>query len=85
MITEQQVVFDAFLNLIVARVTENLAKTGVAVPRLLTVEQAATYLGRSEDAVRRLQSSGTLRATKLDGRVQFDRADLDTLIENSKV
>ncbi len=76
---------DSLVEMVAARVTENITKTGVAVPRLLSVPQAAIYLGRTEDAVRRLQVAGTLRAVKLDGRVQFDRSDLDQLIENSKV
>jgi excisionase family DNA binding protein len=78
-------IIDALVDAITEQVMAKLAKTGVAMPRLLNVAQASVYLGRSEDAIRRLQSSGTLRATKLDGRVQFDLVDLDAFIEASKV
>ena len=53
--------------------------TGVQ-QRLFTVEQAAIYLGRSETAVRQLIQKGTLPVTKIDGKVQIDRAALDKLI-----
>jgi hypothetical protein len=76
---------DALVEAVAAEVTAKLVKTGVALPRLLDVRQAAVYLGRTDNAVRALQVSGRLRAVKLDGRVQFDRADLDMLIQNSKV
>lgn len=78
-------VIESLVELVAARVTEKLAVTGVAMPRLLSVAQAAIYLGRTEGAVRQLQVGGTLRVVKLDSRVQFDRKDLDQFIENSKV
>ena len=46
--------------------------------RWLTVDQAADYTGRSEEAVRGLVKRGALRAYKPDGRLQIDRHDLDT-------
>ena len=77
-----------FIDSLVETVTERVQArlvTEVTLPRLLSVAQAAIYLGRTEAAVRQLYSSGRLRAVKLDGRVQFDRKDLDAFIENSKV
>ena len=54
-------------------------------PRLLSPEQAATYLGlRSRWAVRRLMVSGELRVVRLAGKLRFDREDLDRLIATRK-
>ena len=53
-------------------------------PRLLNVEQAATYLGRSSKAVRHLIASHTLPVVKTDGRVLLDIQDLDTWIAQNK-
>lgn len=53
-------------------------------PRLFTVEQAAVYLGRSEEGARHLIASGRLPTVKMDRRVFIDVKDLDRLIEESK-
>jgi excisionase family DNA binding protein len=45
--------------------------------RWLTVDQAADYTGRSEEAVRGLVKRGALTAYKPDGRLQLDRHELD--------
>lgn len=52
--------------------------------RLLTIEQAAIYLGRTVDGVRGMEKRGTLPSVRLDGRVMFDIKDLDRLIEQNK-
>lgn len=52
--------------------------------RLLTVEQAAVYLGRSPRAVRGLLTGRQFPAVRADGRVQIDIRDLDQWIEKSK-
>lgn len=52
--------------------------------RLMDVAECASYLGRSEGAVRGLIWKGRLPVVKLDGRVQIDKKDLDDLIEKSK-
>ncbi len=54
-------------------------------PRLLSIGDAATYLGRSDGAVRELIFRGRLPAVKIDRRVQVDIRDLEMLIEKSKV
>ena len=53
--------------------------------RLLSVPEAADYLGRTVWAVRGLIDNGKLPAVRLDRRVQIDRLDLDRLIERCKV
>jgi excisionase family DNA binding protein len=57
---------------------------GVRV-RLLTVEQAAGYLGRSKEAVEHMITSAKLSTVRIDRRVFIDLRDLDLLIENNKV
>ena len=53
--------------------------------RLLTVEEAAEYLGRTVWGVREMIYSGKLPAVKIDRRVQLDVKDLERLIERNKV
>jgi excisionase family DNA binding protein len=54
------------------------------VSRLLTVEQAATYLGRTKEAVQHMVSSGKLPTVRSDRRVFVDVVDLDRWIEDNK-
>jgi hypothetical protein len=49
--------------------------------RLLTVREAATYMSRTEKAIRHLYERGTLTPIRIDGRVQIDRNEIDSLIE----
>ena len=53
-------------------------------PRLLTVEQASTYMGRSEDAMQHMVASGKVPTVRIDRRVFIDIRDLETLIEDNK-
>jgi hypothetical protein len=76
----------------VAEVWPNGLDAGVR-PRLLSVQAAARYLGRSPWSVRAWLASGELVAVRLPGtkggagarrRLLIDVRDLDTLIEVSK-
>lgn len=59
--------------------------SGTAVrPRLLTVEQAATYLGRSKASVQHMVSDGSLPTVRSDRRVFLDVLDLDRWITQHK-
>jgi len=52
--------------------------------RLLTAKQAATYIGRSEQAIRHMIFQRDIPVVR-DGRcVRIDKKDLDTWIENNK-
>lgn len=63
----------------------------VVAPRLLDVKDAAAYLGVSPWTIRDLDAAGTLKRVRIAGRqsdlrkLLFDRADLDRLIEVSKI
>ncbi len=52
--------------------------------RLLTIEQAADYLGVSTQSVRRLIAGGEIRPVKLTRRILLDHLDLDGLIDRRK-
>jgi excisionase family DNA binding protein len=54
-------------------------------PRLLTVAQAAVYIGRTEKSVYMLQANGAFPSVRADSRVMFDLHDLDKWIELNKV
>lgn len=69
---------DEFIEAVAARIEARPAQ------RLLTVDDAAVYLGRTASAVREMLRSAKLPAVKIDGRVMFDRHDLDELIDRSK-
>jgi excisionase family DNA binding protein len=53
-------------------------------PRLLNIDEAASYLGRTPGALRMLIHRGTIAVVRIGGRVQLDREDLDRLIEVNK-
>jgi len=57
---------------------------GSVRPRLLTVEQAAGYIGRSKEAVQHMISSGKLPTVRADRRVFVDLEDLDCWIREHK-
>jgi excisionase family DNA binding protein len=50
--------------------------------RLMTIAEAAEYIGRSRRAVEAMIVRGTIPVTKLDGRCQVDRVALDKLISD---
>jgi excisionase family DNA binding protein len=53
--------------------------------RLLSVTEAAEYLGRTPWGIRGLIDNGKIPVVRIDRRVQIDRHDLDRIIEMSKV
>ena len=52
--------------------------------RLLTVEQAATYPGRTKEAIQHMVANGKLPTVRSDRRVFVDVLDLDAWIEDNK-
>jgi excisionase family DNA binding protein len=57
---------------------------GEVRPRLLTVEQAAVYIGRTKDAIQHMIASCKLPTVRSDRRVFIDMRDLDAWIEGNK-
>ena len=56
-----------------------------AAPRLLTVKDAANYIGRTEQALQHLIHRRELVVVRRGRRVHLDRGDLDRWIETNKV
>jgi hypothetical protein len=78
---------DAIADAIAAAVVEEmkpLLEMLSVRPRLLTVEQAGVYVGRTPNAVRILLSRGAFPAVKADGRTMLDVQDLDRWIDRGK-
>ena len=82
---------DSLLDALAERVVEKLrpsllgtSSSRCAEPRLLTVEQAASYLGRSKASVQHMVSAGRLPIVRADRRVFLDVRDLDSWIEQNK-
>ena len=86
MSTGNQSPIDPLVEAIAQRVAEILRKDmGLETKRLLTVPEAAAYLGRTQHAIRHMRAKGELRGVQRgDNRVFFDREDLDRWIEMSK-
>jgi excisionase family DNA binding protein len=53
--------------------------------RLLTVKEAAAYIGRSEQAIQHLIHKRELIVVRTGRRVHIDRGDLDRWIEANKI
>jgi excisionase family DNA binding protein len=76
---------DAMIEAIAEAVALKLEHFQTTKRRLLTLEQAAEYLGMSDDTVERLVANKKLiPVSGLDRRKRFDIRDLDKLIEHSK-
>ena len=73
---------DALADAIANRVLARLQRSQDA--RLLSVREAAEYLGRTEKALRHMVANGTIPAVREGSRVHLDRADLDRWIEMRK-
>ena len=54
-------------------------------PRLLTVKEAASYLGRSIPSIRELIWGGSLPIVRVGRRIHLDLIDLDKWIEAHKI
>ena len=82
--------FDGLARVLATEIAERLkpeiarlAKPGIQ-PALLTVKEAAIYLGRSEQSVQHLLFERQLPVVRVGRRVHLDRKDLDTFIEKNK-
>ena len=76
--------FDTLMETL-ARLADRLSQEPFRLcPRLLTVDQAAIYLGRTKEAVQHMVSVGKVPTVRTDRRVFLDRNDLDHWIETSK-
>jgi excisionase family DNA binding protein len=60
------------------------SRNGKAEPRLLTVKDAAAYIGRTEQALQHLIHKREIVVVRRGRRVHLDRKDLDCWIESNK-
>ncbi len=82
--TDLDAIVDALAERVAERVAAKLDRSAAPAKRLFTVEEAASYLGRSKHAVYQMKSQGKLHAVADGARVLFDRADLNHWIEMHK-
>jgi hypothetical protein len=73
----------AIADAVVAQLQPLLVNRGIQ-PRLLSVKQAALYLGRTEKATYNLAATGGLPTVRADARLMFDVQDLDRWIDANK-
>jgi excisionase family DNA binding protein len=77
--------FDRLLELLAEKLAAKLSQEPNRLyPRLMTIEQAAVYLGRTREALQHLASSGKIPTVRADRRVFLDRFDLDKWIDDNK-
>jgi excisionase family DNA binding protein len=73
---------DLLADSIAARVAARLNQ--LQEPRLLSVDDAARYLGRTPKALRHMIAGGALPAVREGTRVHLDRVDLDRWVAMRK-
>lgn len=80
-----EMVREAVGDLVREAVAEAIREATKSAPsaRLLTHDEAATYLGVSETTLRLLRRQGAIRAIKLGKCARFDRLELDRLVAHS--
>lgn len=76
--------FEINSETIAAALAARLMGRTILVPRLLTLEQAATYLGLTKEALKSKVHLGRIPTVDLDKKLRFDREDLDRIIEQNK-
>ena len=76
------IALDALTDAIAARVAERLNRSDQ--PRLMSVNEAATYIGRTPKALRHMIADGTIMAVREGSRIHLDRSDLDQWINLRK-
>ena len=75
---------EAIASAVLSKLKPALEQAQGLRPRLLTVEQAAQYLGRTAYSIRHLAAQGAFPCVRADGRVMFDVKDLDSWIDCNK-
>ena len=65
-------------------IASRLMDSDVLIPRLLTLDQAAKYLGLTKEALKAKVHLGRIPTVDLDKKLRFDRLDLERMIEQNK-
>ena len=74
---------DALADAIAERVLARLHQG--EQPRLLTVDEAARYIGRTGKALRHMLANGAISAVREGSRMPLDRADLARWVDMRRV
>ena len=80
--TTGNVGLDILADAIAARVAAYLCQS--QVPRLMTVNEGAVYIGRTPKALRHMIASRAIPVVRDGARIHLDRSDLDHWIEMRK-
>jgi excisionase family DNA binding protein len=72
---------DAIADAVAGRIMARMGDIPTSPRRLLTVKEAAEYLGRTEDAVYQLISRRKLQAVRNGRRVHLEASELDKFVE----
>lgn len=84
--TEITGILEQFADLLANKLATQLQRNhgSAAGQRLLPIDQAAVYIGRTKEAVQYLVAAGKLPTVRSDRRVFLDIQDLDNWIEEHK-
>ena len=84
--TEISGILEQFAELVATKLAAELQKNHSSPlhQRLLTIDQAAVYIGRTKEAVQYLLATGKLSTVRSDRRVFLDIQDLNQWIEEHK-
>ena len=80
-----EAMLDAVATAVVDKLRAQGADTMTIQPRLMSVDQAAVYLGRTKPAIQHMIAEGLLKTVRSDRRVFLDKQDLDKWIDVNKV
>ena len=77
--------FDRLMEVLAEKLASKLTREPSRLyPRLLTIPQAAIYLGRPREAIQHLATSGKIPMVLADRSAFIDRLDLDKWIDDNK-
>lgn len=84
--SEISVILGQFADLVAAKLAAQLLsnQSSGVTQRLLSVDEAALYIGRTREALQFLLAAGKLPTVRSDRRVFLDIRDLDQWIERHK-
>lgn len=79
-----QAFIDAVADAVVERIFSRIPAADFGGKRLLNIREAASFLGRTPDAVYQMVHRGQLPAVKNGRRVHIERAELEAWIERNR-
>ena len=74
---------DTLIEAIAEAVARKLERMAGMQQRLMDVHDAARYLGMTENAIREKASASELPCVRIDGKLRFDKRELDRWIDRA--